>query len=143
MATQSILTSPYADYEFYKDTFLGEDIQEDDFRRMELRAEEKLNAFTFGRIKLMDEKLMTDDLALTIRKAVCAMAEEVQRSNPSYADLPGGVSSENLDGYAVSYAGRSSAQMHSDHISAMKSVAVQYLGHTGLLYRGGGDWYDN
>lgn len=143
MATQSIVTSPYADFEFYISTYLGDDIQEDDFRRMELRAEEKLDAFTFGRIKKMDEKDMTEDLALLIRKTVCAMAEEVQRSNPSFADLPGGVSSENNDGYAVTYSGRTSAQMHSDHISAMKGIAVQYLGHTGLLYRGGGEWHDN
>lgn len=142
MATQSTVTSPYADYSFYKDIFLGEDISEDDFTRMELRAEEKLDVMTFGRIKAMDEKYMTEDLALLIRKSVCAMAEDVQRLNRSFADMPMGVASENLDGYSVTYSGKSPAQLQAEYNDALKSKAAQYLIHTGLLYRGGGDWHD-
>lgn len=140
---QTTVVSPYADYEFYRDTYLGDALSADDFARMELRAEEQLDAMTFGRIKSMDEKFMTEELALNIRKAVCAMAEACKRSNPAYAHIPSGISSESNDGYSVSYGARSATEIQGDYKSVMKGLATQYLASSGLLYRGGGAWHDD
>ena len=132
---QTTVVSPYADFQFYKDTFLGEALQERNFIRMELRAEEQLDMMTFHRIKTLDEKYMTEDLALNIRKAVCAMAEAAADE----AAIGFGIGSESNDGYSVSY----SSTAHADMANRMKRMAIMYLGDSGLLYRGGGAWHDN
>lgn len=133
--SQSTVVSPYADFQFYQETFLGESISESDFKRLELRAEEKLDMLTFHRIKDMDEKFMTDDLALNIRKAVCAIAE----ASAEEEAIGFGIGSESNDGYSVSFSQNVQQEMR----GRTKQIAISYLGDSGLLYRGGGAWYDN
>ena len=142
--SQTLVVSPYADYEFYTDVYLGDAIEEEDFAKLELRAEEKLDMMTFHRIKNMDESLMTEDLAIAIKKSVCAMAEAVQgmKGEPSQIGSSAGISAENIDGYSVSYSSTSASQKLTDYSDVLKGVAMQYLGDSGLLYRGGGDWHD-
>lgn len=143
--SQTTVVSPYADYAFYRDEYLGDAIKEEDFAKLEMRAEEKLDMMTFHRIKNMDEGLMTEDLAIAIRKSVCAMAEAVQsmKGEPSQIGNSVGISAENLDGYSVSYTSTSASQTLNDYSTVLKGVAMQYLGDSGLLYRGGGDWHDH
>lgn len=132
---QTTVVSPYADFQFYKETFLGEGVLEKDFKRMELRAEEKLDMMTFHRIKTLDEKYMTAELELNIRKAVCAMAE----ASADEEAIGFGIGSESNDGYSVSY----SNTVRQEMAARMKRIAVMYLGDSGLLYRGGGTWHDD
>ena len=41
----------YADFEFYRDIFLGEKIPEDKFSHYALRASERIDELTFNRLK--------------------------------------------------------------------------------------------
>ena len=113
----------YADYEYYKRTYLGRAVQEEDFPRLALRASEYLDKVTFGRAR---------DHAgeEPVRLACCAVAEELFRQEEF-----GGreVASESNAGRSVSFAGdeRSGARR-------LCSAARSYLGNTGLLYRGVG-----
>lgn len=139
------MTSPYCDYQFYTDVYLGNSITEGDFPRLELRAEDYLNVITFHRLPSMEAD---DDLTLLVGKTVCAMAETYANLLPDYnagvAAANSGISSENLDGYAVVY-GKSDItadKLNIAQAASMKYVAMQYLGDSGLLYRGGGDWHD-
>lgn len=133
---QTLVTSPYADYNFYLISYRGNRIKDlETFERMEERAEEELDSMTFDRIKTMKEKFMSDDLAMKIRKCVCAMTEVLQSSE----EIPTGINSESNDGYSVSY----STTAYTDTHKTMKNTAFRYLGDSGLLYRGGGDWHDD
>ncbi len=132
---QTTVVSPYADYQFYKDVYHGVGLSEDDFIRLEARAEEELDAMTFHRIPIMEEKYMTDQIALDIRKAVCAMSELMKQGET----IGVGISSESNDGYSVSYSQNATKEMQ----NRMKNAASKYLADSGLLYRGGGAWHDN
>ncbi len=130
---QTTVKSPYADYDFYRDVYHGVVILEEDFVRLECRAEEELDAMTFHRIPEMDASLMTDKLELNIRKAVCAIAEVLATDE----SLGVGISSESNDGYSVSY-----SQTTQQELKSRKKESVnKYLSDSGLLYRGGGDWH--
>lgn len=140
---QTTVTSPYADYDFYVDVFHGAEIDEDEFTRLEARAEEYVDLITFHRIRNLDEKYMDEELALNIRKAVCASAEAAKQISANASGAPAGVSSENTDGYVISYTTRTQTQVQDDFDSSINGIVKKYLGYSGLLYRGGGDWHDN
>ncbi len=133
--SQTTVVSPYADYEFYTEVFYGNAIKEKDFKRLEARAEEQLDVMTFNRIKTMDEKYMSEDLALNIRKAVCAMAEVIGEGE----SIGLGISSESNDGYSVSF----QATAKHEASNWMRDCACRYLAESGLLYRGGGKWHED
>lgn len=145
---QTIVTSPYADYQYYKDVYLGEAISEEEFPRLEKKAERYLDALCFHRIHEVEEKHMTEQLADLIRVTVCEMAEAYKSMSPEYnsmlAAAVSGISSENNDGYAVSYGGgKDAVTVDNEQKRVMKNVALMYLGDSGLMYRGGGDWYED
>jgi hypothetical protein len=134
---QTTVVSPYADYDFYKNVYHGTGIPEDDFIRLEARAEDELDAMTFHRIPNIDSKFMTNELAMNIRKAVCALAEVQSTGETAGAGI--GISSESNDGYSISY----SQNVQQEISKRMSNAAGKYLADSGLLYRGGGDWHDN
>lgn len=110
------------DYSFYTDTYGGNRILEDDWQRISQKAEQRLDSYTFGRCSGAWEDESWCNLA---KCAVCEMSEIL------YADeKKDGKTSENTDGYSVSYdTGKSLDGMLYD-------VARVYLGDTGLLYAG-------
>ena len=120
----------YADYEFYTSEFKGAKLSEEEFKAHAERASALLDGYTFGRI--------TDDIFITspkigrkIRLACCALCEDMQ-----FVADGGGISSESVDGYQVSYAtgvskSRSEMRRYSDTVKV-------YLAASGLLYRGNG-----
>lgn len=134
---QTTVVSPYADYDFYHNTYHGIEVSEDNFTRLEARAEEELDAMTSYRIPGMDEKFMTERMALGIRKAVCAMVEVIASGEAVGAGI--GISSESNDGYSVSY----SQNVQKEISNRLSSAARKYLADTGLLYRGGGKWHED
>lgn len=141
---QTAVTSPYVDFMFYQETYKGTKITtQSEFEEHALRAEEILDEMTWDRIPNMDEKFMTESLALKIRKAVCAMAEISKQCNPLYMDSgsSSGISSENNDGYSVSF--QDPSTVAATYRSRSEGAARRFLGTTGLLYRGGGDWHDH
>lgn len=137
----------YADYEYYKDTYLGNAISESDFPRLSLRASSFLDYYTQGRAA------KNADLD-ALKMACCAVAEQYQAIDAAQAlankslsgaisDSSGELQSQTVGSWSKSYrsGGESAAQAATAAASArslLSAAAAQYLSGTGLLYRGGG-----
>lgn len=123
------ITKPYANYIYYKGTFLGSVISsESDFNKFSLRAEAELDRMTFGRIpKLVG---LSEELVTAIKNAVCEMTEITS----TYVDMNQYVKSESNDGFSQSYDGNPTKT----YAKQLRMSADKWLGETGLLYRGGG-----
>ena len=136
----------YADYEYYKDTYLGTAIQEADFPCLALRASSFLDYYTQGRAG------QNQDLN-AVKMACCAVAEQYQSidlarqaalhalQNSANAGEAGELQSQSVGSWSKTYrSGGESAQQATTAAQAAKaslaSVAAQYLSSTGLLYRG-------
>lgn len=119
----------YADYAFYTDKYLGRIIpNENDFAYFALRASEIIDSKTFGRI---------NEITPAVQLACCAAADELYSDASAKAKAAGGISSESVDGYSVSYR----AYNTEAEKAAEKRVNVaikRYLGSTGLMFRGCG-----
>lgn len=111
----------YADFAYYKTSFLGSAISEPDFPQLALRASQFLDYYTQNRAK----DYTKDD---SVKNACCAVAEAFQASEQLKAKS--GIASESVGSYSVSYTKDNTAK------SELADVARQYLAFTGLLYRG-------
>lgn len=110
------------EYEYYTEVYGGTKILEKDWLRISQKAEQRLNSYTFGRLADDWERENWCDRA---KCAVCEMTEIL------YADEKrDGKTSENTDGYSVSYDTEKSLG------STLYDVVQTYLGDTGLLYAG-------
>lgn len=138
----------YADYEYYKDTYLGTAIQEDDFPHLALRASSFLDYYTQGRAGQNQD-------VNAVKMACCAVAEQYQSidlarqaalhalQNSANAGEAGELQSQSVGSWSKTYrSGGESAQQATTAAQAaqasLASVAAQYLSSTGLLYRGRG-----
>ena len=138
----------YADYEYYKDTYLGTAIQEADFPRLALRASSFLDYYTQGRAGQNQD-------VNAVKMACCAVAEQYQSidlarqaalhalQNSANAGEAGELQSQSVGSWSKTYrSGGESAQQATTAAQAaqasLASVAAQYLSSTGLLYRGRG-----
>lgn len=138
----------YADYEYYTTTYLGTAIKEDDFPRLSLRASSFLDYYTQGRAA------KNADLDV-LKMACCAVAEQYQYIDTAQAlaqkslsaSLESGESgelqSQTVGSWSKTYrSGGDSAQQALSSAkaaqAALAAIVQQYLGATGLLYRGGG-----
>lgn len=110
------------EYSFYTRNYGGKNIPEGDWTRVSLKAEQRLNSYTFG---LLSEGWDSSEFVTLISCAVCEMSELI------YADEKrAGRASENNDGYSVSYETGKSLE------ASLYGVARVYLGDTGLMYAG-------
>lgn len=99
---------PYADYDFYKNTFFGSKIPEDDFLYYAARASEYIDS-RFG------ENAADRDV---LAKACCALAEVL------FGDEPGKiVSSEKVGDYSVTYSAGQSESLE----SRLAKTAAKYI----------------
>lgn len=137
----------YADYEYYKTTYLGTAISEGEFQRLALRASSFLDYYTQGRAA------RNADLD-ALKMACCALAEQYQvieaanalsqKSLSGAAAADGGeLQSQSVGSWSKTYrsAGDSAAQAAasaSGARSALSAIAFEFLAGTGLLYRGRG-----
>lgn len=76
-----------------------------------------------------------------VKAATCNVAEILCRfdgNDDSSEDkvVPVGVSSEKVGEYSVSYTGNSSKEKSAEKTASIRSALVNWLGVTGLLYRG-------
>lgn len=135
--SESAITSPYVDYEYYSETYGGSKIAEAAFPSHEKRAEAVLHRITFNRI-LKRPELISEAVLDNIRMAICSMAEtDFQESKKTP-----GVKSENIDGYSVSYGDSGSVNGEAGRTHEMFQSAMTYLHDTGLLYKGRSRIYD-
>lgn len=138
----------YADYQYYKNTYLGTAIQEADFPRLALRASSFLDYYTQGRAGQNQD-------VNAVKMACCAVAEQYQSidlarqaalhalQNSANAGEAGELQSQSVGSWSKTYrSGGESAQQATTAAQAaqasLASVAAQYLSSTGLLYRGRG-----
>lgn len=136
----------YADYTYYTNTYLGTAIQETDFPRLSLRASSFLDYYTQGRAA------QNADLD-ALKMACCTIAEQYQAINAAQAlaqkalsaslDSGGELQSQSVGSWSKTYrSGGDSAQQALSSAQAaqasLAAIAQQYLGATGLLYRGRG-----
>ena len=86
------------------------------------QAEAMVSAMTFGRIRT---EVLPEDVRDLVTLAVCAAAEGIFQAGMSVK-----ISSENNDGYSVTYRAPDTVQTEA------KKTVISYLADTGLLYRG-------
>ena len=109
----------YADFVYYRSDFGGKTISsETDFDSVIGKASAYIDRITFGRAK---EKSDSED----VKKAACAVAEVMYRNESRY-----GISSENNDGYSVTYLNNSTKELRDQ-----KRAAYLFLSDD-LIYRG-------
>lgn len=110
------------EYEYYTEIYGGGKISDKDWRRISQKAEQRLNSYTFG---CLPDDWEGESWCDRAKCAVCEMTEIL------YADEKrSGKTSENTDGYSVSYDTEKSLS------STLYDVVQVYLSDTGLLYAG-------
>lgn len=122
----------YADYDFYTNDYHGFMISESEFPYFSERASAYIDSVTFGRAK----KLSEDNLKL-VKLAVCACCETYKSVQKNPDTL--GISSETVGDHTISYTSTSAAQTAIETGNALYRNVKQYLGHTGLMYKGASD----
>jgi len=117
----------YIDYTYYINTYKGSTIPEAAFVKMATKAQSKVDYYTFNRI---DEKAEYMD---KVKGCCCDIAEQIYTFETA-ENFMHGVSSEKVGDYSVSY----SNPVDSANLSSakMRSSINEWLGMTGLLYRG-------
>mgnify|MGYP003291315011 CR=1 FL=1 len=89
-------TKQYLTYEEYQE--LGGTLEETPFDMLELEAQKNIDKYTFGRLKNLDEQI--NEVKICEYKLI-----ELLETYNSYNTQNKSVSSENTDGYSVSYSG--------------------------------------
>lgn len=130
----------YADFEYYRDNYLGNAIEEEAFPRLALRASAFLDYYTQGRAE------KNADLE-ALKMACCAIAEHYQLIDSAKTAVKESLSddyvelnSESVGSWSRSYGSTAdivNAVSQNADID-LASIARRYLSRTGLLYRGGG-----
>lgn len=128
---------PYVDYAFYTGEFYGTKIPEASFPYWANKASRRLDTVTFGRMGRWERS----ELPSAAFDACCAIAEIMYDCDQREASLlaatgNGTVKSESNDGYSISYADISRSDIKADADKDIRCQVVEYLGHTGLLFRG-------
>ena len=135
----------YADFEYYASVYMGA-VSECQFPRLVVRASSFLDYYTRNKVKDhadLDEVKMCC-CALVDKYAVIEAAQSVAMKNLSNAAASDAeVKSETVGGYSRTLAtgGESAVAALNATEGARKLLAetcVEYLAHTGLLYRGRG-----
>lgn len=137
----------FCDYEFYKSEYLGNLITEADFPRLAMRASERLNYITYGRLHIVGEHIKFVEGCINtfvdewtedkIKKCTCAIAEklnDVDMANQAMRQAGGvGVKSISSGSESISFSDVVSPKDLNNEIYA---IGKEYLTSTGLLYAG-------
>lgn len=121
---------PYVDYEFYAESYRGE-LSESEFQNAVIKATAHVRRITFGRA---DSCVYGDEVKL----ATCAVCDVIAAEEKKQAANNGmHISSENTDGYSVSYVSELESGESAEELLNRKAykAAEVFLSPTGLL-----DW---
>ena len=115
--------SIYADYEYYLNSFQGDKLEKSEFNKFVKSASEHVRRLTFGRANLNVDNNVKDATC-----AICEVLADIEKKtiNGQF------VSSENNDGYSVSYA-VGDKSVDDVLLRAINTAVTTYLGDTGLL----------
>ena len=122
-----------ADYEFYRETYLGDLLTAENFAKYASRADAFLDELTTGRYK--NDRLRAETLE-AVRMAECAIADlclNLEKASLQ-SDAAWKVQSEKVGNHTVSF--RNNAEITEQTEKQIRKTAERYLGRWGLLYRG-------
>ena len=122
-----------ASFEYYRDTYLGSLLTEDNFPKYALRADAYLDLLTTGRYQI---DCLPAGAVEAVRMAECAIAELCLNLEQAelQSDAAWKVEGEKVGNHSVTY--RNNAEIAEQTEKQIRKVAVRYLGRWGLLYRG-------
>lgn len=131
----------YADFPYYQDGYCGTAITDAvTFRTAAARASEYMDSITFGRIR---PDMLHSPLAPAIQNCCCALAEAMvtYQLHGTASGESGTKKSETQHNYSVTYTTPvetlgSLLGSNATIQDYLYQIAMRYLGHTGLLYRG-------
>ena len=135
----------YADYTYYRGTYMGA-VSEEDFQRLSVRASSFLDYYTRNKAKeyVGLEELQMACCALVDKYKVIEAANDLAAKNLAASLSADGVElkSETVGGYSRTFASGGDSALSALNTSAgarklLAETAAQYLVNTGLLYRGG------
>ena len=121
-------------YDYYKNEYYGEMLNEHEFNKYIKRAEPYVSSRTFGKADLVTDA--TDEVvANKVRDSICAVAEILKSHTGDDGIEHGAVSSENVGGsWSRSYV----VNKESSGITGIINDKIYtLLANTGLLYGGG------
>lgn len=120
----------YADYEYYTTTYKGS-LSKEEFEKSIMKSSAYVRRITFGRA---DENKELDEVKL----AACAVCDLIDNDEKVRSKHSGRVvTSENTDGYSVSYESGGNGETADDLLGRKIFDTLElYLMPTGLLYMG-------
>lgn len=123
----------FIEYDFYRNEYGGSSIASVDFDFVARRASYEVNSLTFDRAEAIINLGTNTHLIDRIKMATCAVAEELNH-NAARVSAPLGIDSESIGDHSVKYT--SASQLKEQEACAVYEAVEQYLGLTGLMYRG-------
>lgn len=134
----------YADYEYYAGTYMGT-VSEDEFPRLAVRASSFLDYYTQNRVKdnaELDAVKMCCCALVDKYKVIEAAQELAVKKLAGALETDAEVKSETVGGYSrtldTGASGAVAALSTTDGAKKLfAETCMEYLAHTGLLYRGG------
>lgn len=124
---------PYVDYQYYRDVYMGEPVEETDFPRLCLRASDMVEQLTVYNLSASAFAKMPGQLQDLVKKAVCAQIEYIDANGQSELYTSNGIQSAGLGKFSYTAGGTIDNSMTG---SRYAPLAISYLAPTGLLYRG-------
>lgn len=120
----------YADYEYYTSTYKG-NLPKEEFEKSIMKASAHVRRITFGRA---DDNTEMDEVKI----AACAVCDLIANDEKVRSKHSGrAVTSENTDGYSVSYESGGNGETADDLLARKIFDTLElYLMPTGLLYMG-------
>lgn len=120
----------YADYEYYTSTYKG-NLPKEEFEKSIMKASAYVRRITFGRA---DDNTEMDEVKI----ATCAVCDLIANDEKVRSKHSGrAVTSENTDGYSVSYESGGNEETADDLLARKIFDTLElYLMPTGLLYMG-------
>ena len=131
----------YTTYEFYKDEYYGDSIEESLFPKWESRATDRLDELTYGNITAD----AMEEYSEKIQKATCALADllyKIDFKTNHVNDTNGGnVKSMSSGGQSISFGSNETLvdKVLNDKVAQNRlcyDTVCEYLSGTGLLYAG-------
>ena len=131
----------YTTYDFYKDKYYGDSIEESLFPKWESRAEDKLNELTYGNITTG----VLEEYGEKIQKAACALADLLYKidykTNHANDANAGNVKSMSSGSESISFGSNETLvdKVLNDKLAQNRlcyDTVCEYLSGTGLLYAG-------
>ena len=122
-----------ADYEFYRETYLGDQLTEETYPKYALRADSYLDELTMGHY---EDDCLRGKVLEAVKMAECAIADLCLNLEQAslQSDAAWKVQGEKVGNHSVTY--RNNAEIAKQTEAQIRDIARRYLARFGLLYRG-------